>query len=211
MILNGNPWRFFQVHLFSWWCKISNHHFSRKRWSLQQGFRRKFCAFSLSILLPLLPCCAKPRGEIFESNWLTSLTRLRGATSTAYYLTKPPAEIFVKSSRAPPFYTAVAKTASGFLPVRRLMISNVYLITVIACNFLPVFLPWNSNAPANLSTIGQSAFLNFFLWYLEMKDEKLVPSCSVRNIDLWSGCADCNIVFEARISDLYFIVLPSTK
>jgi hypothetical protein len=36
----------------------------------------------------------------------------------------------------------------------------------MALTFLPVFLPWNCIDPTNLSTIGQSAFLNFLAWYL---------------------------------------------
>ena len=94
------------------------------------------------------------------------LTLLNDETSTAYFLTTPPAPILVESSLADPLIIAFTKTYNGFLPVNKCIISNAYFTTLIAMAFLPVFLPWNYKPPTNLSTIGHKLFLNLFNWYL---------------------------------------------
>jgi len=71
------------------------------------------------------------------------LTLLNGETSTACFLTTPPAPILVESSLGPANNKALTTTYKGFLPVRRWMISNVCLTILMALAFLPVFLPWN--------------------------------------------------------------------
>jgi len=66
-----------------------------------------------------------------------------GETSTACFLTTPPAPILVESSLGPALTTALTKTSRGFLPVSKLMISKTCLTILMALTFLPVFLPWN--------------------------------------------------------------------
>ena len=97
---------------------------------------------------------------------MAKLTLLMGDTSTACFLTTPPAPIRVESSLGPDWTRAPTKTSMGFLPVRRWMISKACLTILMALTFLPVFLPENCMEPTNLSTMGQSAFLNLLAWYL---------------------------------------------
>ena len=91
---------------------------------------------------------------------MATLTLLKGETSTACLLTTPPVPILVESSLGPALITALTKTANGFSPVKRWIISKAFLTMLIAFAFLPVFLPWYYIDPTNLSTIGHKAFLN---------------------------------------------------
>ena len=72
---------------------------------------------------------------------MATLTLLKGETSTAYLLTTPPDPILVESSLGPAFIIALTKTAKGFSPVRRWIISKAFLTMLIDLAFLPVFLP----------------------------------------------------------------------
>ena len=97
---------------------------------------------------------------------IAQLTLLKGDTSTACFLTTPPAPILVESSLAPAFYNAPTYTSNGFLPVIKLITSKACFTILMDKHFFPLFLPWNINAFTNLSTIGQFTFLNLLMVYL---------------------------------------------
>ena len=94
---------------------------------------------SAMVLVALYECSLAP-WVIKQMAWLTLL---KGETSTACFLTTPPAPILVESSLGPANNKALTTTYKGFLPVSKWMISNVCLTILMALAFLPVFLPWN--------------------------------------------------------------------
>ena len=64
------------------------------------------------------------------------------------------------SSHGELFSTALTRTSTGFLPVRKLMISKAILTMLAALAFLPEFLPGRIRLFMSLSTTLTLAFLN---------------------------------------------------
>jgi hypothetical protein len=69
------------------------------------------------------------------------LILLKGETSTAVFLTVPPAPILVESSLGPATVMAFKTISKGFLLVTKDIISNACFTILIAKHYLPLFLP----------------------------------------------------------------------
>ena len=73
--------------------------------------------------------------------YIPILILLKGETSTAVFLTVPPAPILFYSSLWPVTVIALRTISKGFLFVTNDIISNACFTILIAKHFLPLFLP----------------------------------------------------------------------